>query len=140
MVQLRLERARLPALPAQGRGFIAYSSCRVVPERRLQEPIVQVHRGLPLSERIEKSVGSDGTARPARCSGNALFLSVSIHAQKRAGGLLWRSGNHYGSSAGSLIRTSISTRAARAAASALPYQSFPSCCRVLVFPGRLCKG
>src|SRR5260370_37803192 len=89
MVQLRLERARLPALPAQGRGFIANSSCRVVTERRLQEPIVQAHRGLPLSERIEKSVGSDGTARPARWSGDALVLSVSVHAQKSAGGVFW---------------------------------------------------
>src|SRR5260221_11412149 len=119
MVQLRLERARLPALPAQGRGFIANSSCRVVTERRLQEPIVQVHRGLPLSERIEKSVGGDGTARPARCSGNALILSVSIHAQKRAGGILWRSGNHYGYSIGSVLRASISTAAARGRAADL---------------------
>jgi hypothetical protein len=82
------DRARIPGLPEQGRGFNANSSCRVVIERRLQEPIVQAHMGLPLSERTEKSFGSDGTANctdRARYSGNALFLNLSIHAQKMAG-------------------------------------------------------
>jgi hypothetical protein len=51
--------------------------------------------GLPLSERIEKSLGSDGTANGT--SGKMFWqrsVSQLIYSRSKDGRLLWRSGNH----------------------------------------------
>ena len=96
MIQLFLGEGKDSWPSRHGREFIATYPCRVVTQRRLQEPILQAIWACPFPKEPKKSFGSDFTANCTfgkECWQSPVFKLH--HSRSKDGSFIWRSGNHY---------------------------------------------